>query len=240
MRGPREHRARHPRTSGLDVETVVGISTDKACKPVNVMGMTKAHPGARLHHRATCTAPNDALHRACATATCWPRAARSSRCSTSRSARGGPVTDHRPTMTRFLLSLEPGGRHRDRRRARERQAGRDLHPARAGGNDDRRRAGADRRARDRRLRVIGIRPGEKVHEILVSEEEAPRTFEHTRRLLRDQAHAARAGAARFDPRPGGTTEYSSQEGLLVAAGGARPAGQERPPDWDLEQARFGL
>lgn len=40
--GGSENIVRAIREHNLSVETVIGISTDKACKPVNVMGMTKA------------------------------------------------------------------------------------------------------------------------------------------------------------------------------------------------------
>ena len=76
------------RENGARVETVVGISTDKACKPVNVMGMTKALQE-RIFVEANLDSPDDALRRACATATCSPRAARSSRSSSSRSRTAG-------------------------------------------------------------------------------------------------------------------------------------------------------
>jgi UDP-glucose 4-epimerase len=42
--------------NNLSVDTVVGVSTDKACKPVNVMGMTKAVQE-RLFIRANLDSP---------------------------------------------------------------------------------------------------------------------------------------------------------------------------------------
>ena len=59
----------------LTVDTVVGISTDKACKPVNVMGMTKALQE-RILLEANLAVAEHAVHRARGTATCSRRAAR--------------------------------------------------------------------------------------------------------------------------------------------------------------------
>src|SRR6185295_13542486 len=88
----------------LPVETVIGISTDKACKPVNVMGMTKAIQervfiNANLRQRGTrymCVRYGNVL------------ASRGSVIPlfVEQILRGGPVTVTSPAMTRFLLSLD--------------------------------------------------------------------------------------------------------------------------------------
>ena len=84
---------------------------------------------------------------------------------------GGPVTITTAGHDALPAQPRPGGRH-DLRRGPRGAARRDLHPARALGADHRHRRSAHRRPRRSRLVVTGIRPGEKIHEILVSEEEA--------------------------------------------------------------------
>jgi FlaA1/EpsC-like NDP-sugar epimerase len=92
------------RENGYPVKIVVGISTDKACKPVNVMGMTKA-----LQERIFVSANvlNPATRFICV---------RYGNVLASRGSviplfldqigHGGPVTITVPEMTRFLLSLD--------------------------------------------------------------------------------------------------------------------------------------
>jgi len=157
----------------LPVEAVVGISTDKACKPVNVMGMTKA-----LQERILIEAD---LH-------CEPTrfvVARYGNVVASRGSvvplfqeqieHGGPLTLTTPEMTRFLLTLDQAV---DTVFAA-------LKEARPGETYVPRVPSARivdvavTLIGDRSIEtaVTGIRPGEKLHEILVSEEEAFRTFE---------------------------------------------------------------
>lgn len=161
------------REHNLSVETVVGVSTDKACKPVNVMGMTKAVQE-RLFVRANLDSANTRFI-----------CVRYGNVLASRGSviplfheqirRGGPVTITTSDMTRFLLSLEKavdtifaaldGGARGETYIPRVPSAKvTDVANALIG---------------DRKIETVitGIRPGEKVHEILVSEEEAYRTVE---------------------------------------------------------------
>ncbi|HJP95005.1 MAG TPA: polysaccharide biosynthesis protein [Pyrinomonadaceae bacterium] len=168
-----ENLIRAIREGRLDIETVVGISTDKACKPVNVMGMTKAVQE-RLFVRANL---DSAQTRFISVRYGNVLASRGSVIPLfhEQIKRGGPVTITTTDMTRFLLSLD--------------QAVDTIFAALADG-----RRGetyiprvpsalvtdiAETLIGDSKIQtqVTGIRPGEKVHEILVSEEEAYRTVE---------------------------------------------------------------
>src|SRR5580658_990566 len=157
----------------LRIETVVGVSTDKACKPVNAMGMTKALQE-RVFIQANIRCPDTRFI-----------CVRYGNVLASRGSvvplfheqirHGGPVTITTPEMTRFLLSLDdavdtifaavatgsPGETYIPRVPSAQ-----VTHIAKALiGN------------RSIETKITGIRPGEKVHEILVSEEEGHRTVD---------------------------------------------------------------
>jgi len=156
----------------LPVQTVVGISTDKACKPVNVMGMTKAIQE-RVFISANIECPNTRF--VCV---------RYGNVLASRGSviplfheqirNGGPVTITTENMSRFLLSLNSAV---DTIFAAVKSAlpGETYIPI---AHSARLIDLAQVLIGDRKIdiRIIGIRPGEKIHEILVSDEEAFRTI----------------------------------------------------------------
>lgn len=155
------------------IETVVGVSTDKACKPVNVMGMTKSIQErvfiqGNMRHKATrfiCVRYGNVLASRGSVIPLFVEQIR----------KGGPVTITTNDMTRFLLSLEdavdtvfgaiaaaePG----------------EIFIPRAPSALVTNVAKALIGKRDIKVVTTGIRPGEKVHESLISEEEATRTVD---------------------------------------------------------------
>lgn len=161
------------RENRTPVRIVVGISTDKACKPINVMGMTKAVME-RILVEANMDCPDTRFG-----------CVRYGNVIASRGsvvplfldqiAHGGPVTITTTDMTRFLLSLDqavdtvfaaittsqPGETYVPKVAAARMV---DVAEVLIDG-------------RDIRTAVTGIRPGEKIHEIMVSEEERYRTIE---------------------------------------------------------------
>jgi UDP-glucose 4-epimerase len=168
-----ENIVRAIRENNLQIETVVGVSTDKACKPVNVMGMTKAIQE-RIFIAANITIPTTRFI-----------CVRYGNVLASRGSvipmfheqikTGGPVTITTEDMTRFLLPLERGvdtifaaieRAHPGETYVPKISSARIVDVAMALIED-----------RAIKLVVTGIRPGEKVHEILISDEEAWHTFE---------------------------------------------------------------
>lgn len=155
------------------IKTVVGVTTDKACLPVNAMGMTKALQE-RMFISGNLSCPGTRFI-----------CARYGNVLASRGSviplfheqilAGGPVTITTPDMTRFLLPLSyavttiatairnayPGETYIPKIPAARIV---DVAKALIG-------------ARDIETRIIGIRPGEKIHEMMISPEEGARAYD---------------------------------------------------------------
>lgn len=168
-----ENVVRAVRENDLPVEKVVGISTDKACKPINVMGMTKA-----LQERVLIEANRDCAN---TSFTC----VRYGNVIASRGSivplfveqirQNKSVTITLPEMTRFLLSLDKAvdtvfavvtKGNCGETFVPQVPAAKIVDVATALMGD-----------KNLPMEFTGIRPGEKVHEIMVSEEECFRTVE---------------------------------------------------------------
>lgn len=151
----------------LQVESVVGVSTDKACKPVNVMGLTKAVMERVFIAGALRIQSTRFL------------VVRYGNVLASRGSviplfidqvkRGGPVTITDTAMTRFLISIDEAV-ETIFTALREGRTGETYVPTCVSANvpDIAKALIGDRNIA---TKVTGIRPGEKLHEILISEEE---------------------------------------------------------------------
>jgi UDP-glucose 4-epimerase len=154
--------------NGFPVETVIAISTDKACKPINVMGMSKSIQERILtaanilnpKTRFICVRYGNVLASRGSVIPLFHEQIRN----------GGPVTITNPEMTRFLLSLDQAV-DTVFTALQEAKPGETYVP-RVASATVMQIAKALIGERDIRIDLIGIRPGEKIHEILVSEEEA--------------------------------------------------------------------
>lgn len=171
--GGAENVVRAIRENELPVETVIGISTDKACKPINVMGMTKALQERILIEanrdnpktRFNCVRYGNVIASRGSIVPLFVEQVRS----------GRAVTVTLPEMTRFLLSLDRAVDTVFEAVAAGRRGCTYVPKVPAANITD--VAKALMGSRDLPIEYTGIRPGEKIHEIMVSEEECFRTIE---------------------------------------------------------------
>jgi len=201
------------RRNRASLKTVVGVSTDKAVKPVNVMGMSKSLQE-RILSKANLDLPD------CRFVLVRYGNVVASRGSViplfaEQAASGGPLTITDSAMTRFLLSLADAvdAILRSLIHARRGEtlvplipSARIIDLARAvAGNDD-----ID-------IRVTGVRPGEKLHEILVSEEERHRTVQRGEDLFISSILPELREGAPDGIEPHFPVEYSSEDSPVGVA-----------------------
>lgn len=161
------------RENNLPIEKVIGISTDKACKPINVMGMTKA-----LQERILIEANRDCLNTGFICV----------RYGNVIASRGSiiplfveqvrnrkPITITLKEMTRFLLSLDKAVDTVFAAISNGKRGDTFVPKVAAAKITD--IAKSVMGEINLPIKFTGIRPGEKVHEIMVSEEECFRTTE---------------------------------------------------------------
>jgi UDP-glucose 4-epimerase len=156
----------------LPIESVIAISTDKACKPVNAMGMTKALQerviiAANILNPSTrfiCVRYGNVLASRGSVIPLFHDQIRS----------GGPITITDSRMTRFLLTLDDAV-DTTFEALRSALPGEIYIPAAPGARitDIAKALIGDRSIS---IRQTGVRPGEKFDEILVSEEEVHHTI----------------------------------------------------------------
>jgi len=197
---------------GYPVETVVGISTDKACKPVNAMGMTKALQE-RIFTSANILSPQTRF-----------LCVRYGNVLASRGSviplfheqiqSGGPVTVTVPDMTRFLLSID---RAVDTVFAALQTGlrGETFVPIVPSATvmDVAQSLVGDRQVP---ITITGIRPGEKMHEIMVSEEECHHVVRRGEYYVILPMLPELRSEAETLPRPL-SSEYSSADSVMTGA-----------------------
>src|SRR5687767_356448 len=198
------------RENDLPVEKVVGISTDKACKPINVMGMTKA-----LQERVLLEANRGSRTNFMCVRYGNVIASRGSIVPlfVEQVQKEQALTITLPEMTRFLLSLD---RAVDTvfEAIRVGKPGQTFVPKVPAANivDLAKAIMGDK---DLPITFTGIRPGEKIHEIMVSEEECYRTIEQgDYYVILPVLHELRDGAEFRQALEG---EYSSRDNNISIA-----------------------
>jgi UDP-N-acetylglucosamine 4,6-dehydratase (inverting) len=153
------------------IKRIVALSTDKASNPINLYGATK------LASDKLFVAANSNLHSSIFSVVRYGNVmgSRGSVIPFFQSLAGSgilPITDLR--MTRFMISLEQGV-HLVWRALQDMKGG-EIYVKKIPSMKiiDIAKAVSP----DAKLEVVGIRPGEKIHEQMIGEEDAPHTYEY--------------------------------------------------------------